>query len=268
MIEHEHSRTAKAPLKVQIVSDLHLEFGNPLPPRAEGADIVVCAGDLAPLRSDAIERAAQRWAGAQIVYVPGNHEFYGSDIDAGRAKLAERCERLGVALLAPGTFEHRNVRFIGATLWTDFGLDGVAAEPGAHRAARAMRDFDGHILHARGTGRWTTRASARRHEKERAFIERALDQAGRDNATAVVVTHHAPTARSIGARYQDHPTNPAFASDLEGLIARHQPALWVHGHVHTSVDVTLGATRVVANPGGYDPAENPGYDPGLCIEVR
>ena len=61
--------------------------------------------------------------------------------------------------------------------------------------------------------------------------------------------------------------NPAFASNLEPLIARYQPAPWIHGHMHNSVDLTLGATRVLANPGGYDAAENPEYDPELCVEV-
>ena len=61
--------------------------------------------------------------------------------------------------------------------------------------------------------------------------------------------------------------NPAFASNLERIIARYQPALWIHGHMHNGVDVTLGQTRVLANPAGYNSAENPDYDPALCIEL-
>ena len=61
--------------------------------------------------------------------------------------------------------------------------------------------------------------------------------------------------------------NPAFASDREAVIARYEPALWIHGHMHNNVDVTLGATRVLANPGGYNAEENPDYDPQLCVEL-
>ena len=61
--------------------------------------------------------------------------------------------------------------------------------------------------------------------------------------------------------------NPAFVSNLERIIARYQPALWIHGHMHNSVDVTLGQTRVLANPAGYNAAENPDYEPALCIEL-
>ena len=254
-------------MKIQVVSDLHLEFRNTLPKLAREAEAIVCAGDLAPMRTGALALAAERWAGVPIIYVPGNHEYYGCDIDDAGAALEERCAALGIRLLAPGETEVRGVRFIGATLWTDFRLDGVAAEPGAHHAALAMSDFNGWITHARGTGRFTSHESARRHARERAFIEEALGREETRNRRTVVVTHHAPTRRSIGARYRTSRLNPAFASDLEGVLARHQPVLWVHGHVHTSVDVQLGATRVVANPGGYHPRENPGYDPALCVEI-
>ena len=108
--------------------------------------------------------------------MPGNHEFYGTDIDQGLARLADRCAALGITLLAPDAIEIDGVRFIGATLWTDFLLDGVGAEPGAHRAALGISDFDGWIQHGRGTGRLTTYESVRRHRAERAFIEAELDR--------------------------------------------------------------------------------------------
>ena len=128
-----------------------------------------------------------------------------------------------------------------------------------------MSDFAGVIMH-RG-GRFTTYESARRHAEERAFIEAELADAERDGTTAVVITHHAPTPRSIAPRFRRSALNPGFASNLERVIGRYQPALWIHGHMHDSVDVTLGATRVLANPGGYNAAENRRYDPALCVEV-
>ena len=257
-------------MRIQVVSDLHLEFHNNLPPVAEGADVLVCAGDLAPVGAGAVRYAAEAWAEARhILYVPGNHEFYGADIDWAREQLAEECARHGITLLDPGAIVIDDVHFIGATLWTDFLLDGLAREPGAHRAALlGISDFDGWITHHGGTERFTTYESARRHAEERAFIEDALAGAERDGTTAVVITHHSPTPRSIAPRFRGSVLNPAFASDLESLIARYQPALWIHGHMHNSVDANLGATRVLANPGGYDAAENPEYDPVLCVEVE
>jgi Icc-related predicted phosphoesterase len=82
----------------------------------------------------------------------------------------------------------------------------------------------------------------------------------------VVVTHHAPSPGSVAPAYAGHPLNPAFASDLDALVAAGRPDLWVHGHVHTSFDYRLGATRVVCNPLGY-PRENASFDPGLVVEL-
>ena len=85
----------------------------------------------------------------------------------------------------------------------------------------------------------------------------------------MVITHHAPTARSVGLHFQGHPLNAGFASNLEHIIRRYQPALWIHGHMHDAVDLQIGATRVLCNPAGYEAEKNTtrGYDPSLCVEI-
>ena len=71
-------------MRIQVVSDLHLEFHNLLPPVAEDAAVLVCAGGLAPIGTGAVRYAAEEWAEADnILYVPRNHEYYGTDIDRG-----------------------------------------------------------------------------------------------------------------------------------------------------------------------------------------
>ena len=83
-----------------------------------------------------------------------------------------------------------------------------------------------------------------------------------------MITHHAPSPRSIRRWFQNDPLNPAFASDLDRLIERYQPALWVHGHMHDPVDERLGKTRLVANPAGYAHERKQGFDPALCIDLE
>ena len=128
-----------------------------------------------------------------------------------------------------------------------------------------MSDFVGMIQH--GAALFTPVESERRHAADRAFIERELEAAADAHQTAVVITHHAPTPRSIRPWFQGNALNPGFASDMEAVIARHQPPLWIHGHMHDSIDEQLGDTRVLANPGGYTVEENPKFDPALCVEV-
>ena len=82
----------------------------------------------------------------------------------------------------------------------------------------------------------------------------------------MVVTHHAPHPGSLHPRYADDMLSAAFVSDLSSIIEAGQPALWVHGHVHTSFDYRVGATRVLCNPHGYG-AENPDFEPSLVVEV-
>ena len=106
-----------------------------------------------------------------------------------------------------------------------------------------------------------------RGDEERAIIEAELADAERDGTTAVVITHHAPTPRSIAPRFSGSALNPEFASNLERLIARYKPALWIPGHMHNSVDISVGETRVLTNPAGYNPEENPDYDPALFVKV-
>ena len=196
----------------------------------------------------------------------GNHEFYGSEIDEARARLAEECAGAGVHLLDPGMVRIDGARFIGATLWTDLLLAGEADEIGAHmRVSREISDFRGAIQHQ---GRdFTTGESVERHRADRAFIEHKLEEAERAGDRAVVITHHAPSPRSIRDWYEGDPFNCAFASNLDRLIERHQPAFWIHGHMHDPVDERLGRTQLVANPAGYAYEKKGGFEPAFCVEL-
>ena len=118
-------------MRIQVLSDLHLEYGGEIPPLAPGAEVVVLAGDLAPAKHRAIRFPAEVWAGAEhILYVPGNHEFHGSDIEEARRLLALDCADCGVTLLDTAAVTIGHVRFIGATLWTDFRLESLPSRLG------------------------------------------------------------------------------------------------------------------------------------------
>lgn len=255
-------------MKLQVLSDLHLEHGGPIPEHHPEADVVALAGDLAPYTKGLVAKLAEFWTTApHILYVLGNHEFYGTEIDDARARLADECAAVGIHLLDPGMVRIESTRFIGATLWTDLDLYGKADEIGAHeRLRRGISDFAGAIRHH---GRnFSTRESVRRHWAARHFIEEELAQAKLADETVVVITHHAPSPRSIRQWFQNDPFNMAFASDLDRLIERYQPALWIHGHMHDPVDERLGSTRLVANPAGYAHEGNQGFDPALCIDLE
>ena len=259
-------------MRIQILSDLHVECdGNTTPPLAAGAELVILAGDLAPVHTRRVVDIAKRWAGAdRILYVPGNHEYYGSDIEAGRRELARQCVEHGVTLLDRSAVTIDNVRFIGATLWTDFRLEASAlGEAWAHHeASQTVPDFIGAIRDSKAPGGLlTTQETARRHGEDRAFIERELGKARDEGLTPLVITHHAPSPRCIRPWYEKSRWNPAFASNLDALIEKYEPVLWVHGHMHDPVDEWVGTTRIIANPHGYSRVEGHTFNPALVVDV-
>ena len=121
-------------MRIRVLSDLHLEFQDWNPPDAQ-ADIIVLAGDIHS-GSRGIEWARRQFPLMPILYVPGNHEFYGREIQETLSDLQKAGRRFGVDVLHGRGVVIGGARFLGATLWTDFALHG--ARRCCHR--RAMSD--------------------------------------------------------------------------------------------------------------------------------
>jgi len=240
-------------MKLHILSDLHLEYGAFQPPPTD-ADVVVLAGDI-HMRDQGISWALDCFS-VPVLYVMGNHEAYGSSIAATMADLRARARGSRVHVLQEDALVLDGVRFLGATLWTDYRLTGN--QPLAQiDAMQRISDFkrvedaspDQYL-------EW--------HVQSRAFLERSLD-APFDGPT-VVVTHHAPCELSVSDRYRDGHMSASYASRLDGLMG--SAALWAHGHTHDSFDYEIYGTRVVCNPRGYQTERlNPRFNPGLVLEV-
>ncbi|MBQ4853920.1 metallophosphoesterase family protein [Rhodanobacter sp. B2A1Ga4] len=249
-------------MRLHILSDLHLGVHG-MPPPEVVADVTILAGDIRRPASDAMQWAAG--LGRPVLYVPGNHEFYGGSIPEVRQALARSAREHGVRLLDQVVQVIDGVRFVGATLWTDFALFGNESKSLAMtQSARFMRDFT--VIRNADGSVFTPADACALFAEQYAWLATALDEpfAG----PTVVVTHHAPTPRSVHPRFADTPVSAAFVSDCSALMGR--AALWVHGHTHDSFDYTVNGTRVVCNPRGYGSDgvnENPHFDPCLCIEV-
>jgi hypothetical protein len=197
------------------------------------------------------------------VYVAGNHEFYKGGIKEGLEDGRVAAERFpDVHFLEDEATIIGGVRFVGATLWTDFRIDG-SQQLSMRIARERMNDYRKIALQRSPWQRFVPVAACRMHQGSRRFFETTL-RVDRDVPT-VVVSHHLPSIKSVPAQF-DRDFNGAYASDLEDLIADGRPALWVHGHTHASCDYTLGQTRVVCNPRGYDD-ENAAFDRQLVVEV-
>ncbi|EEF59045.1 metallophosphoesterase [Pedosphaera parvula] len=156
-----------------------------------------------------------------------------------------------------------DVVFLGATLWTDFRLEG---DPilGATAAKVGMADYqqirtlpEDAVLRPADTRRY--------HEESKQWLVEQVEKY-RDKKI-VVVTHHSPSGKSVTERFRGDPLNGAFASDMEDFVERSGAKLWVHGHIHSRSDYMIGWTRVLANPRGYPEERVEGFDPALVVEV-
>ena len=253
-------------VRLWVLSDLHLEFEK-VPPALDvpDADVCVMAGDLlhkGGMRSlnYLAEQVARRMP---VVFVAGNHEFYGASLTEGRHTM-KHAELPGVHFLDDDMVVLDGVRFLGSTLWTDFCFGG-GKEWNMHAAESNMNDYKAISLRKHPTwSRLRPMHTESLHWDSRRFLEDALRM--EHDGPTVVVTHHAPSGRSVHPRYKGSALNAAFASDMDEFVEHHAPDLWVHGHMHDSSDYVIGETRVVSNPKGYF-QENPGYDPALVIDL-
>lgn len=236
-------------MRLQIASDLHLEYLESKFPAFRGvefggADVLILAGDIAK-GSRGLDLFGD-WP-CPVVYVPGNHEFYDEEMAAVQADLDERAGDFpNVKILAPGTWEHGNVRFIGCTLWTDYAVFGTE-HAAAAMAICAEKIVDHRSIRIAGDSPFLPAEALALHRVQRQWL---LDRLAEPFiGKTVVVTHHGPHRNSIASLYADDLTSAAFVSDLEECLGIAN--LHIHGHTHDSFDYTVKQTRVVTNPMGY-----------------
>ena len=247
-------------MKLHVVSDLHAGFGAFDPPETD-ADVLVLAGDV-DVGVRGIE-LAKAWArGRPVLYVAGNHEFYGEAIPRHLRRLEEAAEGSPVRFLEDREVVLGGVRFLGCTLWTDFELFGARAV-GAAAAQGVMNDFR-KIRVEPEFRRLTPNDVMAIHHRSVRWLGERLDTpfAG----PTVVVTHAAPSLRSVSPVHRRDPVTAAFASDLEWMMDG-RAVLWIHGHTHFCCDYEVGGTRVVANQRGYPGEDTGAFDPACVVEV-
>jgi len=284
-------------MKIAVCDDLHLEFGDIFLKNEDNAEVLILAGDICTAKvfkhkpkeramvKDFFRRCAFQFP--HVVYVLGNHEHYDYDIAKTYNTLkAELADLPNVHLLEKETWEHNDITFVGATLWTDMNkgdsltqwhcgqrMNDFRLITNSNRkthhtntiyvknpdgSGMHLKDAEGNLVveridHYEKSSRWSVEDSVEDHKKALDYIRIATADYGGVPRKFVVVTHHAPTPLSIAEYYKgDTLMNGAFHSDLsEFIMDRPQIKLWLHGHMHNVSDYMIGDTRVVCNPRGY-----------------
>jgi predicted phosphohydrolase len=268
-------------MKAWIISDMHVTQADmtaeiEIPP----ADVCLCAGDVSEFVEHGLEFLKRRIAPTiPVVLVLGNHDYYGNTIAGALAEARERGDGHNIHILENDTLAIDHIRIIGATLWTDYHIPWGAedelplperAQAAVYFCRREMLDFreiHGSPPFPDGMPRLiASREIIARHAESKGFISNEMAKPW--NGKTIVMTHHAPSPRSLLKQYQGRAANAAFASDLTEVILKGRPDIWVHGHIHQFHDYIEGDTRVICNPLGYrhERGKN-GYRSGFVIEL-
>ncbi|MDH4050644.1 MAG: metallophosphoesterase [Rubrivivax sp.] len=261
-------------MRLQLLSDLHLESEAFDPEPAPRAEVLVLAGDI-----DSTWDGLARFRGwpVPVLFVAGNHEFDGRELDEAWPALRAHCAAQGITLLERECLvlsgdDGRRIRFAGTVRWSDFEVFGPPGHRDHLRALRAAGYFQ-RVMRARLRGAPFDALAVREQALAcRDWLQRALVESadGRWDAT-VAVTHFAPSLRSADPRYGRQPGTASFCNADDALLPG--AALWLHGHLHCRHDYIAEAadgrrTRVVSQARGLDvKGESEGFDPCRVLEV-
>lgn len=252
-MEQTDNTASNRRIRIRFLSDLHMEFTRYRPnivPYA-GEDLVVLAGDIGT-GTAGIHWARKAFPDTPVIYLMGNHEFYGYDwVDLLR-EARSACEGSNVVFLENDSFSFKGLRFLGTTLWTNFRLGG----PGSmEHAMEECQQYVNDYRHIRNQGRiLCARDSITRHEESVAWLRSQLDTS--DEPT-VVVTHHGPCLAAEHPRYLLDIYSNCFLSNLPDDLFK-KPLAWIYGHTHSNLATNYKGTLLCANQRGYPDEDVPG----------
>ena len=267
-------------MKIRLFSDLHMEFSPyVIEPHDDDKDtILVLAGDVgvgdkvSPFLNDCGKQFRK------VIYVLGNHEFWGGNIKRTPEKIMAKVTEDNVHLLNPGVIEIDGVVFVGSTLWTDMqNLNQIVMyeaqlKMNDYKKIRIGPDYEPWKRKLRPTD------TTAMHVSQKGFMFSEIRSAKEEGKKVVAVSHHLPSYACIHSKYKEMSGNKtldgAYASELFEDIADTAPDLWLFGHAHMSVDTMVADTRCVSNPRGYIPSDptdtpdpNEDFDPHLSITI-
>ena len=279
-------------MKIQLCSDLHLEFEDVMIKNNTGADVLILSGDIlvaddlrnqplnlawSDLPTDGHGRAKRTmryrdflqrvsFQFPRVIYVMGNHEHYHGHFDQSAEYIRNTLGYLNIHnidLLDRGTVKIDDVTFVGGTMWTDCNRGDAMT---LYHLEHCMNDFRVIRIKNEGFRKFLPMRTVMEFTKTRDYFRSVIDEL--KDSKVVVCSHHAPTPLSIHEKYkQDTLMNGGYSSDMsEFILDRPQIKVWTHGHMHDCFDYQVGDTRVVCNPHGY-PGENPNFNFDFTFEV-
>jgi len=251
-------------MKIQFCSDLHLEMRNNYLLEHTDSDVIVLAGDISTgLRGVDFAGALSISHNKEVIIIAGNHEYYRHDyfdlLSQMRIEVEKypRCHFLECDELILG-----DIRFLGATLWTDYRGNGKISTDIA--MAQIEQSLTDHYVIKINDRLFRPADALAIHRKTIRWLKEKLDTPFKGKT--VVVSHHSPSLKCDHPFFPYNTITPAFLSDLDHLVKKAD--LWIYGHSHASGDVMVGSCRLVSNQVGYPQERLPiAFKPNWVLEL-
>lgn len=262
-------------MKFAVISDIH--GGTDYLHSGDFSDVVlIIAGDFDEAKRSRYRTEIEKLCAVfkKVVLVPGNHEYYGSNIHKVHKILKTMDDEISNFTFLQNDYAWiDDVMIVGSTLWTDFSNDPLVK----FDARMKMNDYK-HIRHGTQAEPWKTKLTVEdveyMHHVSKNYIKMVIDTERdivHNDIKVVVVTHHAPSFQSVSPKYRNDSLNACYCSNMDSYIEELKPTVWIHGHVHSNFDYTIGDTRIICNPRGYESfsgaSENFDYNPKFIFEV-
>ena len=252
-------------MKIQYCSDLHLEFphnrefikNNPIVPVG---DILILAGDILPFQlidqsSYFLDYIADNFE--KTYWIPGNHEYYGSDINERSASFCESI-RSNVFLINNQEVTIKDSNFIFSTLWSKIGESNRLIIENTLSDFSNIRDKNNKL----GIEKFNEL-----HQKSIDFIQSTLLKNKLEKN--IIISHHIPTFLNYPEEHRQSKVNQGFATELLDLIHDSSIDYWIYGHHHTNIpEFEINGTKLITNQLGYVKyKKNKTYKNDVCFEI-
>ena len=252
-------------MKIQYCSDLHLEFPenkkylleNPIIPTAE---ILVLAGDIIPFaildqHQEFFDYLSDHFE--MVFWIPGNLEYYHSDIQQRTGYLEEKI-RDNVILLNNKVKTIGETKLIFSTLWS------YISPQNRFEIQQSLNDF--RLIKNAGKA-FDTKVYTNLFFDSFNFLKTAILE--EKSFKRVIVTHHVPTMLNYPPQYKGSAINQAFATELSGFIEENEINYWLYGHHHYNTEnFLIGNTTLLTNQLGYVwYGENLGYKNCALLDI-
>lgn len=245
-------------MKIQYLSDLHLEFYNDDHISiiekyidTKDTDVLILAGDIDVWSVGWESSPIYNWFSKNFkhtIYIPGNHEYYPKKVKLSKKPINYKI-RDNVYIIDNDYIDIDNVRFIGSTLWSNIFPDKE------FQIMKSMNDFkkiqQDEINTSFGYESYKLSVPFLNEVNKisKDFIFNNLS----NEKNNLVITHHLPSFSCISPVYKGNVLNSAFANnDLDYKIMDSNIKYWIYGHSHGNMDdFYLNNTMLTANQLGY-----------------